>query len=169
MKRTSATALLVLLAVGAAGAALVQVGLTAAGRPIVSPPITLPLALAAIGAIVVILALPIRRMTQAPPRDTVRAKRSSGPVDPFYATRVVMLAKASALSGALLTGAGAGMLGHLLTRSVAPGADSIGMAVAATVGAAILLVCGLVAEFMCRIPPEDDEDGDDGKPLRAIQ
>ncbi|MEQ1737780.1 MAG: DUF3180 family protein, partial [Rhodoglobus sp.] len=83
-------------------------------------------------------------------------------VDPFYATRVVMLAKASALSGALLAGAGLGIAVYLLGRSV-PGVGSISLAFAGAAGAVLLLVGGLIAEHMCAIPPDDD-DPFDGHP-----
>jgi hypothetical protein len=96
----------------------------------------------------------------------VRGTSSSrGPVDPFYATRVVMLAKASALGGGLLTGGGIGLLVYLLSRSVAPGVGSLGLTIAALVGAVVLLAGGLIAELMCRIPPDDDSDDD--KQLRV--
>lgn len=172
MKRTSLVTVLVLAVIGAAGAGLIQSLLANAGRPIITAPVTLPLALAAIGAILIALALPIRRMTQSgrqrdvAPRRTAALRQTAGPVDPFYATRVVMLAKASALTGALFTGAGAGMLVYLLTRSAIPGTGAVGAAVAALVGSAVLLACGLVAESMCRIPPSDDDDEDGDQPVR---
>ena len=157
MKRTKVSTLVLLVAIGAVGAGLLQSVLASSGRPILIPPITLPVALAAIGIIVVFLAVPISRMVRG-------TSSSRGPVDPFYATRVVMLAIASALSGALIAGAAIGMLVYLLTRSVTPGVGSLGLTIAALIGAAILLTGGLVAEFMCRIPPEND---DDDKPLHA--
>ena len=159
MRRTSVVSLIVIGAVGAAGAWMLQLGLAASGRPVLVPPFTLPLALAAIGAIVVSLAVPIRRMTRG---------SMTSPVDPFFATRIVMLAKASALSGALLFGAALGLLIHLLTRAVGPAIGSLVPSIAAIVGAAVLHACGLVAEHMCRIPPRDDEDDDDHeKPNRV--
>lgn len=158
MTRTSYSGLLLVGVVGGAVAGLLQLALATSGRPIIVLPITLSLALAAMGAIVIALAVPIRRMTRG---------RTAGPVDPFYATRVVMLAKASAIAGSLLTGVGVGMVVYLLTRSVVPGVGSTASAIAATVGATVLLTCGLVAEHMCRIPPEDDdEDHDDERPIR---
>lgn len=160
MKRTRASVLVILVFVGVIVAGLVQLGLAAAGRPVLTSPVTLPVALAGIGAIVVALAVPIARMTRG-------TSLSRGPVDPFYATRVVMLAKASALGGALLTGSAIGMLVYLLTRTVSPGVGSFASTIAAVVGAAILLACGLVAEFMCRIPPRDDDNDDDDKQVRA--
>lgn len=158
MKRTTPSTLGLLVAIGAVGTGLVQAVLASLGRPIIIPPFTLPTALAAIGVIVVLMAVPISRMVRG-------TSSSRGPVDPFYATRVVMLAKASALGGALLTGAGIGLLVYLLSRSVAPGVGSLALTIAALVGAAVLLAGGLTAEFMCRIPPDNDDDED--TPLRA--
>lgn len=161
MRRTSALSLVILAVIGVVLGAFTQMGLAASGRPILIVPFTLPVALAVIGILVVVLARPIRRMT--------RTRTSAiGPVDPFYATRIVTLSQASALCGALLTGVGAGLLGYLLTRSVTPGVGSLSSAIAGLVGAAILLTCGLVAEYMCRIPPrDDDDDDDDDTPIRA--
>ncbi|MBC7723877.1 MAG: DUF3180 domain-containing protein [Burkholderiaceae bacterium] len=160
MKRTSATSLILLALLGGVGAGFAQVGLAAAGQAIITTPLTLPLALAVIGILVVLLARPIRRMTR-------QRTTTAGPVDPFYATRIVMLAKASALSGALITGAGAGLLIYLLTRSVTPGVGSFASTIAAIAGAAVLLAGGLVAEYMCRIPPGDDSDDDEEKRMRV--
>lgn len=165
MKRTAVSTLVVLVVVGAGAAALVQTALASGGRPIIVIPITLPLALAAIGALVVSLAIPIRRMTRYR-SDPDRAPVDGRGIDPFYATRVVMLAKASALAGALLTGVGAGAVVYLLTRSVTPPVGSIASAVGGLVGAAVLLTCGLVAESMCRVPPGEEDDDDDDKPIR---
>ncbi|CAN5241476.1 hypothetical protein BH09ACT6_BH09ACT6_13280 [soil metagenome] len=151
MKKTSPTSLIILGLIGVVVTALLEFALAAAGRPVVIPPVTLAIALAAIGIILIVLAVPIRRLAQG---------KAAEPVDPFYATRIVMLAKASALGGALITGVGIGVLVYLLTRPVAPALGSVGLAVATIVGAAILLTCGLVAEFMCRIPPGDDDDDD---------
>jgi len=158
MKRTKVSSLVVLAVVGGVLAALAQLALASSGRAIVVIPFTLPIALAAIGAIMISLAVPIRRMTRG---------ASTEPIDPFYATRVVTLAKACALAGALLTGVGLGMVVYSLTRTAMPGVGSIASPLAAIVGAAALLACGLVAEHMCRVPPSDDEDDDDQKPIRA--
>lgn len=157
MKRTRVTTLVVLGIVGAAAGALVELALVAAGRPIVNLPITLAVALAVIGGIVVTMAVPIRRMTRA-----TTAPR----VDPFYATRILMLAKACAYTGALVAGVGAGVLAYLLTRSVI-GVGSVTQAIAAIAGAGVLLAGGLVAEHMCRVPPDDDENDPGKEPVKA--
>ncbi len=157
MKRTRVTTLVALAVAGAAVGALGELALVASGRPIVNLPITLAIALAVIGGIVVSLAVPILRMTRA----------SSAPrVDPFYATRILMLAKACAVTGSLIVGVGLGVLAYLLTRSVV-GVGSVTQTVAAIAGAGVLLAGGLVAEHMCRVPPGDDENDPGKEPAKA--
>lgn len=157
MKRTRVTTLILLAVVGAAVGALGELALVANGRPIVNLPITLAIALAVIGGIVVTMAVPIRRMTRA-----TTAPR----VDPFYATRILMLAKACALTGSLVAGVGIGVLVYLLTRSVI-GVGSVTQTIAAIIGAGVLLAGGLVAEHMCRVPPGDDENDPGKEPVKA--
>ena len=155
MKRTNIVTPVLLALIGGIGSGFLEAVLAASGRPIVLPPFTLGLALLAIGVMVVVLALPIRRLTRG---------KASQPIDPFYSTRVLVLAKASALGGSLVAGFGAGVLVYLLSRSVVPGVGSVGQAVATLIGAAGLLVGGLIAENMCTIPPNDDDD-DKGNPV----
>lgn len=157
MRRTNIGVLVLLAAIGGVGGAFLETGLTSAGQPLIIPPITLALALAAIGAIVVSLALPIRRLTRG---------KALGPIDPYYATRVLVLAKASALTGALLSGFGIGVVVYLLSRAIVA-AGSVGMVVATIVGAGVLLAGGLIAEHMCTVPPSDDDDDDTGKTVRV--
>ncbi|MEO8908250.1 MAG: DUF3180 domain-containing protein [Microbacteriaceae bacterium] len=149
MKRTRATPLIGLGVAGIVIGFLWELGTVAAGGSVLVPPLSLPLTLIAIAIIVVAFAIPIRRAVQG---------RSQTRLDPFRAARVVVLAKACSLAGALLTGGGIGMLSYQLTRSVVPNAGSIWLAVAATVGAVVLLVGGLIAEHLCALPPSDDEE-----------
>ena len=157
MKRTNISTLVLLALIGGIGGGFLETLLAAAGRPIVLPPLTLGLALLAIGIMVVVLALPIRRLTRG---------KASQPIDSFYSMLVLVLAKASALSGSLVTGFGAGVFIYLLSRSIVPGVGSVVQSVATLVGAACLLAGGLVAEHMCTVPPNDDDD-DQGN--RAVQ
>jgi hypothetical protein len=145
--RTRPVTLILFAVVGGALAWLLEVALIASGQAAVVPPTTLALALAVIGVLDIFLAVPIRRAV----RDRQRPR-----VDPFYATRVATLAKASSLSGALLAGVAAGILVFLSTRSVLA-VGSIVMAVATIVGAVVLLIAGLVAEYLCSIPPDDED------------
>lgn len=153
MKRTSPVTLILLALLGGVVGAFLEAALATAGRPIIVPPLTLAIALAAIGGIIISLAVPIRRLTRG---------KSKGPIDPFYAMRVLVLAKASALIGALLIGFGIGIGIYLLTRSIVP-VNSVGLAIATIIGSGVLLAAGLVAEHMCTIPPGDDDDDDPGK------
>ncbi|MEO7121811.1 MAG: DUF3180 domain-containing protein [Lacisediminihabitans sp.] len=158
MKRTRISTLAILGAVGAVGGALAESLLASNGAAIVVPQVGLPVALVAIAVIVVLLAVPIRRLTHG---------TSKAPVDPYYATRVVMLAKACALSGALLLGLSAGVVGYMLTRSALPSGGSIGLVVSTLVGSGLLLAAGLIAEHMCTIPPIGPDDDVDPKPIRV--
>ena len=148
MSRTKPVTLILLAALGIAALWFIETALAATGRPVIIPPFTLAVALVLIGIVIVVMAWPVRRVARG-----VRGVR----VDPFYATRVVMLAKASSLGGALLAGAGIGIVGYLLSRSVLPAVGSVTMGIATAVGAILLLVGGLVAEHWCAIPPEDPD------------
>jgi Protein of unknown function (DUF3180) len=148
--RTRASTLVLLGLLGGALGWFLQVILVALGRPAIILPLTLGSVLALIGIIVVVLALPIRRVVKG----TATAR-----VDPFYATRVVVLAKASSISGGLLGGGSVGMLAFVLSRSVVS-VNSVTMSSATVVGAVILLVGGLVAEKMCTLPPDDETPQD---------
>lgn len=157
MKRTRISSLLGLGLAGVVLAFLIDLGVAAAGSPVLVPPLTLPLTLVAIGALVLGFAIPIYRAT----RGTKKAR-----IDPFRAMRVAVLAKASSLSGALVLGVGIGILIYLSSRSV-PAYASIWQSVATTVGALILLVAGLLSEHFCTIPPGDDEDQGVAEPHHA--
>ena len=151
MKRTRPFVLVLFAAIGAGTGLLLQVILAAAGTAAASTPFTLALSLAVIGVLVVVFALPVRRAV----RDRERHR-----VDPFYATRVVILAKASSIAGSLLFGATGAIVIYLLTRTVVAAVGSIFASSAAVVGSVVLLACGLVAENMCSLPPDDEDRGE---------
>jgi hypothetical protein len=151
VKRTRPFFLVLLAIVGAGAGILLQVILASRGAAAASAPFTLALSLAVIGVLVVVFAVPVRRAV----RDRDKHK-----VDPFYASRVVVLAKASSIAGSLLFGATSAVLGYLLTRAVIAAVGSIFTSGAAVVGSIILLVCGLIAENMCILPPDDEDKGE---------
>ena len=148
MKPTRIPVLLVLAAIGAAVGWIVEAGLVAMGRAIAVPPVTLSVSLALVAAIIIGMAVPVFRVVRG-----TATKR----VDPFYATRVVVLAKASSMGGALLAGGALAILGFVLTRSIMPAVGSVALTIAASVCAVALLIAGLVAEKMCTLPPQDDD------------
>ncbi|MGW9585843.1 DUF3180 domain-containing protein [Microbacterium sp. NPDC055455] len=155
MRRTSAGVLLLAAALGVAAGFLLDQLLTSAGRPTFTPAVTLPILLLLLGAVVVALAVPIRRATRG---------GSTTAVNPFRAVRIAMLAKASSIVGAVIGGLGAGLWIFLATRPVPPSLGSLGTVIATTVCGALLVVAGLVAEHLCTIRKDDDDEqpgGDD--------
>ncbi|UTT63303.1 DUF3180 family protein [Microcella humidisoli] len=143
MTRTRPLALVLAALVGAAAAFALDSLLAMRGVAVLVPPASLAVALVLIGVVVLALAWPVRRAAAGERR-----------IDPFYATRAVVLAKASALAGALLAGGAAGILLYLLTRAVVPLGSTL--AAGGTVVAAVLLVsAALVAEHWCALPPDD--------------
>lgn len=159
MKRTQVLTLVLLGILGGTVLWFVETALVSVGRGRFIPPVTLAIALTVIAVIIIVMALPVRRAAKG-----TNTRR----VDPFYATRVVVLAKASSLGGALLSGAGLGILGFLLTRTVTPGVGSLSMVIASAVGAVLLLIAGLVAEQMCIVPPHDGDTPDSSPPTQGI-
>jgi hypothetical protein len=146
--RTRPSTLLLMAILGAVAGWFLETALVVTGRAAFIPPVTLAAALALIGVIVVVLALPVYRVVKG----TAKSR-----VDPFYATRAVVLAKASSLTGALLGGAAVAVLVFLLTRSVIPPVSSLALAIATVVAGIVLLVGGLIAEKMCTLPPTADD------------
>ena len=101
-----------LAVIGGVAGFLVQLVLAAASQPKLRPEYTLAITLAASSPC---SSSPSRCRCGGRPAAAVRRH-----IDPFYATRVVVLAKASSLGGALLTGVAAGFLLELLVRSGSP-------------------------------------------------
>lgn len=151
MKRTHATPLIGLALAGAVFGYLLEMAFVASGKPVVVPPLSMPVTLVAIAAIVIVFAIPIRRAVHA---------KTKQHINPFTAMRIAVLSKASSLAGSLLTGGGIGILVYLLTRTVLPPNNTIWLAVALTIGAVILLVAGLIAEHLCTIPPSDSNESE---------
>ena len=148
MKRTRVGTLIAAGVIGAiVGFGLDQL-LTGAGQSTFTPSLLLPALLVMLAIANIGFALPIRRATMS---------STGGPVDPFRAVRVAMMAKASSIVGAVVAGISAGLLVFLLTRPVAP-VGSVSAAVAALVGGLVLLAAGLVAEHLCTIRKDDDDE-----------
>lgn len=149
MKRTKAGTIAAVVAIGVFLGFAVDHVLTVTGRPTFTPSFLLPILLVLLGIALVAFALPIRRAT---------AGADQAPIDPFRAVRIAMLAKASALVGAGVAGVAGGLLSFLLTRPVAPSLGSTGAVVAAIVGGLVLVAASLVAEHLCTIRKDDDDE-----------
>ena len=148
MKHTHPVTVLVFGLVGVAVGFVLEVGLASAGQPVLIPPYTLAITLVAAAAIVVALAVPIRRAIHG---------TSKNAINPFRAMRVVVLAKASSLVGSLIAGFAVGVVIFLLSRPVVADVGSLWLSVAGALAGVVLLVAGLVAERMCTLPPDEPE------------
>jgi hypothetical protein len=85
-------------------------------------------------------------------------------LDPIRAARTFVLAKAGALTGAILAGRYlATVLGLLGDLDIDAQRSRVLAAGAAALCALVLAVVGLVVEKFCELPPPDDEEGEDGK------
>jgi hypothetical protein len=153
VKRTRASTLLSVAVVAAVAGFALDAVLASRQAPTLFLATPLGVTLAFIGVAVVLMARPVRRHA----RDGAARQRT---VDPLYATRVVVLAKASSICGALLGGFALGLVVYLLTRSALPSLGSTLPNVVAVGGGLVLTVCALVAEHMCVAPPGDDDDDD---------
>jgi hypothetical protein len=149
MTRTRPGPLVALGVIGTVVGFLLQIGLAAASLPKLRVEYTFAVTIGLIALVIVIVAVPVYRATHGPMRQLI---------DSFYATRVLALAKASSLAGALLVGLGLGLALDLLIRSSTTTGDLVARDLAALGAAILLLAAGLVAEFLCRVPPQDDED-----------
>lgn len=155
MTRSTPGPLIAIGVIGTVVGILVQAGLAAMNMPKLRPEYSLGLTLLLVAAAAITLAVPVRRATRGNPVHRI---------DPFYATRVVVLAKACALGGALIAGFGLGLVLELVLRSGEPGADAYLRVLSVLGGGLALLAAGLIAEFLCTVPPADDEDPDAGTP-----
>ncbi|MDR5698483.1 DUF3180 domain-containing protein [Agromyces aerolatus] len=149
MRRTHPSSLIACVVGGVVLGYLGDLLVVSSGGTALVPPLSLPITLVGVAAIVLVLAWPVRRAV------TGHSRRR---LDPFRAMRIAVLAKASSLAGALVLGLGIGITLFLLTRAVVPNATVVWMALATAIGAALMLAAGLVAEWFCTLPPPDDPD-----------
>jgi Protein of unknown function (DUF3180) len=97
-------------------------------------------------------------------RSRIRDRSGARPVPPLVAARAVLVARASALAGAVMTGVWAGLLAYVAPRSgdVAAAAGDTTAAALGVAGALVLVGGGLWLQHCCRTPddPEGPEDAD---------
>ncbi|MCJ1706225.1 DUF3180 domain-containing protein [Microbacterium sp. VKM Ac-2923] len=159
MRRTGAGILTIAAVVGAAVGFILDTMLTAMGRATFTPAASLPTILALLGAVIVALAVSVFRASRG---------RGGRPVNPFQALRIAMLAKASSLLGAAAFGFSLGLIVFLTTRPVTPSLGSMGTIVATLVCAVVLVAAGLVAEQLCTIRKDDDDDTPGNTPTGPV-
>lgn len=83
-----------------------------------------------------------------------------GQLHPITAARVLALAKASAILGALATGVWAGILAYLLTRQseLSAAREDLPSAIVGLIGGVLLAIAALWLEYCCRAPDDPSED-----------
>lgn len=148
MKPTRTSTLVSVAVVALVAGFALDAALASRQAPTLLLSVPLGITLAFIGVALVFMAVPVRRHARGD---------ASRRVDPLYATRVVVLAKASSICGALFGAFALGLLGYLFTRSVLPSLGSTLPNAVAVGGGIVLTVCALVAERMCIVPPGDDD------------
>jgi Protein of unknown function (DUF3180) len=119
-------------------------------------PINLLITLAAIAAVLLALSIPIWRY-----RNALKQTSSQRPkrVDPFYAVRVLLLAKASSLAGVLFASWHLGTVLFQLSGAVI--VQSLVLQNAFGFIASVMMVAAaLITEQICRLPQDSDPDPD---------
>ena len=156
MKPTRVRVLLINAVATVAIAYLVVRLLVGAGLPVPVSGINLILTLPVIGIVDLLLVLPIMRYKKALADYLmgVSKQRPRRP-EPFYAVRVLMIAKASSLAGAWFAGWHLGVIIVQLTSHDFN--DSVWRETFGAVGSVLLVVAAIIAERACRLP----DDGDD--------
>jgi hypothetical protein len=128
------------------------------GRGLQAPvsPANLLITLAAISAVLLALAIPIWRYRSAlKQKSPQRPKR----VDPFYAVRVLLLAKASSLAGVLFASWHLGVVVFSLSGTVVV-QGLVLQNVLGFIASVMLIVAALITEQICRLPQDLDPDPD---------
>jgi len=132
-----------------AGYLLPQIVMNNGGAIPISPLniiITLPL----IGIVLVLMAIPMfryRRSLLAKAKDNSLPR--SMPINPFYAVRLVLLAKAISISGAIFSGWHLGVVWLQFTTPIIP--TSTAQNALALIGAIVMTICAIIVERVCRI------------------
>jgi hypothetical protein len=120
--------------------------------PISTP--TLGISISVIAIVLLVMVLPIwkykRNLTK---NESVKLI----PVNPFYAVRVLLLAKASAITAALFIGWHGGVLLKQLTAPVVV-VDAMSSNITALITSVILLVEAFLIEQICKVPKDKNKD-----------
>ncbi|MEH1099270.1 DUF3180 domain-containing protein [Micromonospora sp. CPCC 205561] len=102
-------------------------------------------------------------------RGRIERRPGREPVNPLLVARFVVLAKASALAGAIFAGAYAGLTGWLLVERTDAAMGDRPIAGAGLLAGLALVAAALWLERSCRVPERDDDedrepDGREGRP-----
>lgn len=167
MKPTKVTNLLLAALAAGVAAFLVAKYLVSRGQTVPVSDYNVMFTLPAVALVLALFAIPIWRyrkqtlkLSKNQPVEIAKPKIKR--VDPFYAVRVVLLAKATALASALFIGWHIGLIalqigGPELTTGFYKNLITL-------IGAVIAMVIALIIEWICRIPETPDELEKKAKP-----
>jgi hypothetical protein len=147
VKRTNPLVLVGLTPFGFAAGFFVDWALVVRGFSAIRVPWSLSITVIVLTAIVIAMGARVRWATQPKP-----GRR----IDATLAVQILTLAKASSVGGALMFGGVAGILTYTLTRPVVS-AELVPSAVGGIIASLVLVVGALIAERLCRIPPDDSQ------------
>jgi hypothetical protein len=95
-------------------------------------------------------------------RRRIRGEPGTEPMEPLSAARLLALAKASAIFGALGMGVFVGVALTLLELLALPGPrETFFIALGTAFSAGLLLFSGLYLEHACRVPGDEEDNGDE--------
>ena len=129
---------------------------TAQGGSIPISPWNIVITLPLIGIVIVLMAIPMfkyRKALLSISKAKLQNLNTNSPrpkrLNPFYAVRLVLLAKSIAISGAIFTGWHIGVVWLQLSSPIIPSStfqNALGL-----IGAIVMSVCALVVERICKI------------------
>lgn len=138
------------LVIGGSLGLATQFILSSKGMATFVPPYSMSVTLIALAALLIVLGVRLRRAIA----------KGTGAVDPFHAVRLLATSRAGQIVGALFAGFGSGLLLSLAQRSVPAHYEIwLPMLVTAITGT-VLLICAVIVERMCQIPPGSTDEGD---------
>jgi membrane protease YdiL (CAAX protease family) len=153
MKSTKLSTLLLVTASTSVGSFFIVRLLVSNGNPLPVSPINLLITLVAIGLVILALGFPIWNY-----KNSVKKSSATKRVDPFYAVRVLLLAKASSIAGSIFLG---WHIGAVITQwiSLVTVAGALVQNIAGLIASFTLVVASVITENICRLP--DDSDSTD--------
>ncbi len=135
------------------------------GRVIPVSGITLAISVIVVAVILISLAIPIwkykrnlKKATAVLEQNPAEKVNKPMPVDPFYAVRVLILARAGAVTASMLGGWHIGVLIKQYTSPVVV-ESSTGTNIAAGIASLVLLAVSFIVEWMCRLPSDPNGPG----------
>lgn len=154
MRPTKIWSLIVAIFVSGAITFVIVRALIANGSAVPVAPKNLLFSIPSIAVIELLAAIPVFRYRRELAKYLSTGKRPKR-IDPFYAVRVLALAKATAISGSLFAGFALSLVILQATLPVIP--QSISINALALLESVILIIVALIIERACKLPDDAEE------------